>query len=300
MIMRFLGIFVLSMSVTRDVNALVVRATESSGVHSMKQHRLPLKAYVITDNHSRAEAARWTSSLGHVFGSVKLMSPVYLQEAGIQGLLANGTIDPHYSSARVPQLDPANVMANPKFPHELGCTLAHRNVWQQIVDHHSDTSAPWAAIFEGDAIMRYDFAERVAALQAELLHTTADLIYMGHCFEYCPAASAGIWDIGGNVHVVRSNRPLCTHAYFVSYRGAQRLLNLTVPMKKAVDERMAISLQSGKIDSLTVCPPIARQPWQREQKLLNLMISSKEEYMERGGNPSEFENYMAHLPSLRI
>merc|ERR1719399_832716 len=108
------------------------------------------------------------------------MSPVYLQEAGVQGLLANGSIDPHYSSARVRQFDPANVMANPTFPHELGCTLAHRNVWQEIVDqyHRSDTGAPWAAIFEGDAIMRYDFVERVAALQKELPHTTADLIYM--------------------------------------------------------------------------------------------------------------------------
>jgi len=266
----------------------------------------PLEAYVIAKQDAGVKD-RLTQSLNNSFSSLTFSDPVYVGAADITRLLNDGAIDANYRSWYVgggggPTYDANNVMANAKFPHELGCTLAHRKVWKEVVSRFdSGKSAPWAAVFEADVIMREDFWQRATALRSQLSSSKADIIMMGHCFEACPSSFKGDdMNLGGNVHVVDSNHPVCTHAYLVSAAGAKRLLGLTVPMKMAVDERIRALSAKGKLDALSTCPMIARQPWQQQAEMFNFQVSGSLEFTERGGNATQFPQFMSHVMNLQL
>lgn len=290
LVMGFLPQLAIPLSLKRKVSS-------SSTVFSHS-----LDAYVISGDQDKKARERWINTFNGSFSSLVFSDPVYVQEAEIQHLLKNGSIDRHYKSWYVPTVDPRHVTANPKFSHELGCTLAHRSVWQKIVDSaHAGGNSGWTAVFEADAIMREDFAQRNSALQAQLDSVEADIILMGHCFESCPSSYQGALDIGGGVHVVHSNHPVCTHAYLISASGAKRLLGLTVPMKMAVDERIRATSNDGRLRSLSSCPPIARQPWQKEREMFTGTDDGVSEFILRGGSVEtveDFPRFMAYVQNL--
>jgi GR25 family glycosyltransferase involved in LPS biosynthesis len=181
----------------------------------------------------------------------------------------------------------------------LGVHLPTVQSGKKIVDRaHAGGNSGWTAVFEADAIMREDFAQRNTALQAQLDSVEADIILMGHCFESCPSSYQGALDIGGGVHVVHSNHPVCTHAYLISASGAKRLLGLTVPMKMAVDERIRATSNDGRLRSLSSCPPIARQPWQKEREMFTGTDDGVSEFILRGGSLEDFPRFMAYVKNL--
>jgi len=283
--------------------SLVLRSSTSS---FMLEGR-PIDAYVIGSQQGGEARTRWTQAWNNSFSSLTFSDPVYVGEADIERLLDEGSIDPHYSSWYVKTFDRHNLMKNPKFPHELGCTLAHRKVWREFLERFdAGKSTPWAAVFEGDAILRSDFAQRVMALKShdsfQYKKTTEDIIMLGHCFEACPSSLGNAVDLGANVHVVSSKQAVCTHAYLVSASGAKRLLGLTVPMKQAVDERIRGAAHKGTLNSLSVCPPISRQPWQKESDMYSKIASPDlggAEFVARGGNASDFSTYMTYVQNLQ-
>jgi GR25 family glycosyltransferase involved in LPS biosynthesis len=262
--MHFLSVAPFSVTLILPVAALV---TKTSSLQS--------KAYIMTEKQAHADEKKWALQFDGAFDSFSFVDPVYLQEQDIHDMLANGTIDSNYKSWSVGMdggpawnADPKNLSANPKFPRELGCTLAHRSAWKQFLHEHSGgLAAPWAAFFEGDTILQRDFRSRARTLQSKLPTLPAwDVIYMGHCLEECAGSqSPRSVGIGGNVYVRSARQPLCTHSYLLSVRGARQLLKLTMPLKQAVDGSMSAAHKSHKIDSMSVCPPITSQPWQTER-----------------------------------
>merc|ERR1719321_1449771 len=93
-----------------------------------------------------------------------------------------------------------------------------------------------------------------------------DMVYMGHCDTACPeGVTTDDYDLGAGVHVMKPKHAFCTHAYLVSYKGAKKVLDLTMPIKHAVDEMMHTAVVKKHVmDSRVVCPAIARQAWQKE------------------------------------
>jgi len=299
--MRFGYVWLLLVSLP-IATSLVVRQKASSSTPAGQPFKSNVEAYVIGRSQDAGTKAKWTQTLNNSFSSLTFSDAVYIGRPEIESLVGTGEVASNYSSWYVKAFDRRDVMKNPKFQHELGCTLAHRKVWQRIVDRFdAGETAPWAAVFEGDAILRRDFSQRALTLQSQLASESADIILMGHCFESCPSSLVGAsLNLGANVHAVPSTSAVCTHAYLVSASGAKRLLGLTVPMKMAVDERIRAATQKGRLQSLSVCPPISRQPWQVEAEMFAPQVDGAVEFVRRGGNASDFTAFMDHVQKLQL
>jgi len=180
-------------------------------------------------------------------------------------MLDNGTISMNYKSWFVSKgINFNDPMSTPiRFTHEIGSALAHRSAWEQIVQRsQAGDSTSWAAIFEDDALLRPDFESRVAELLKKLPSVTADLVLLGHCFEFCPKHPDPFVDIGGDAKLVQTRHGVCTHAYLISPKAARRMLSATIPLHDALDERFRAMANSHELKSWSVCPAIAKQPWQ--------------------------------------
>lgn len=225
-----------------------------------------LDVYVITAEQSREVQTRWSKSLDKSSSTVHFVDPVYVKSPDVDKLVRGGTLTlSNYSS---PLSGNESFKTSTIFLHELGCTLAHRHVWQRIDSDSKAAHSTWAAVFESDALLRSDFVQRAQELSQKLQYLDVDIIMMGHCCDECNQEPFS--DLGGGVHLEPSVQAACMHAYLVSLSGARRLLEVTAPFRSAVDNMMINAVSAGRLLSMSVCPPISRQPWQSEERLWGL------------------------------
>lgn len=138
--------------------------------------------------------------------------------------------------------------------------MSHLNVWRKIAAAQEES---WAGVFEGDTVLRDDFHEVLADLRFQLdtgALPAADIVYLGHCVNNDCATQEVLKTLVGDVSVVQSHMPVCSHAYLLSGRGAKILRDNAFPMRDQNDEIPMKSLvMEGKLNSLSLCPTIARQ-----------------------------------------
>lgn len=140
--------------------------------------------------------------------------------------------------------------------------MNHLNIWRKIAEAPQE-SEHWTGVFEGDAVFRKDFHEVVRDLRGQLADGRlphADIVYMGHCMNNDCAALGGVGSLVGGVSVIKSEQPVCSHAYLLSRRGAQVLVDNALPIQANNDDvPMRSLIREGKLQALSLCPTIARQ-----------------------------------------
>jgi glycosyl transferase, family 25 len=129
----------------------------------------------------------------------------------------------------------------------IGCYLSHKKFWQKVVDEKLDK----AIIFEDDVQLVPDFKEKlINNLErfSKEADTNFDVIMLGAIGRVHPEGKDGVGGrffsiyIGGkrplkiiNDYRYQPRRPAGTHAYMVSYKGAQKLLKLCSKASYHVD-----------------------------------------------------------------
>lgn len=135
-------------------------------------------------------------------------------------------------------------------PSTIGCAASHALVWQRVVRG----SAPYAIVLEDDVAFVDD---AVAHLDAVLPRLPADLdvLFLG-CF-LCASGADSIAPHEQGVVPVRQFAG--THAYLVTRRGAQTLLDHAFPVKFHVDTTMSVLAASGLLRAYALRSDIAHQ-----------------------------------------
>ena len=138
---------------------------------------------------------------------------------------------------------------------EAALFLTHRLCWQKLLD----SDAPFAAIFEDDAVLAPRAGEilsRIAALVRDIdvikLETTGRRVVL----------EEGTIDVSPPFRLQRlASWHGGTAAYAVSRRGAEKLLSQTMPVADPVDQVMfnPLSPVSASLDILQLLPAIAIQ-----------------------------------------
>lgn len=138
-------------------------------------------------------------------------------------------------------------------PGEIGCTMSHRCVWQDIVDHNYKG----ALIFEDDIILKPGFKEHVIKLLKHLPED-ADILFVGIHKPNKPyyPVSYSVDDL----IELESNDLLCklavsdtfggTHAYYITEQGAKKLLNICSEHHIPVD--VSITYLYSSIDGVSL------------------------------------------------
>lgn len=134
---------------------------------------------------------------------------------------------------------------------EIGCTLSHLSLWKMMLDRHYDH----ILIFEDDArtvnpsphILDavYEFYDYLEKEKKE----EPDVLYLGKCCDYCLQME--------RVHndVFLSQRPYCNHAYIMTRKGAEKLLNMG-QFEKIQDVEIARAIKRKEITVMVFHPSI--------------------------------------------
>lgn len=125
---------------------------------------------------------------------------------------------------------------------------------------HLSSDSNYAGFFEEDATFRDDFSQRYAAVVEALADNDADLVYLGHCDEWCQTGGV---DLGGDTRMVKSTYPNCVQGYILSKKGARFLLDNTAVMTDLYDNNMREACRNEYLKCLSVCPKIVGQGWSK-------------------------------------
>jgi len=99
---------------------------------------------------------------------------------------------------------------------EIGCSLSHYKIWQQIVDLSLDN----VLILEDDAVFEHDFCNKLSKIDVSGLDY--DLLYLGRRRVSSQTGDRTEEFIRANI--VRPVYSYGTHAYILTNRGAKRML----------------------------------------------------------------------------
>jgi hypothetical protein len=100
-------------------------------------------------------------------------------------------------------------------PGNIACTLSHISLWKKIVDD----SLPYLLIFEDDALPHPKFGEVASVWWAQTPHDL-DVILLGNQMD------PSLQELYDPTKVIVRNPAYCLHAYIVTQKGAQKLLEL--------------------------------------------------------------------------
>lgn len=123
-------------------------------------------------------------------------------------------------------------------PGHIACTLSHIKIWKMIVDE----KLPYCLIFEDDALPHPEF-RTLARTWWNLTPKMMDLVLIGNQMD---TANTNL--VAQRQHIV-SQPAYCLHAYVLSQKGAQRLLDLTFaePKMKMNDVQVARWMSEERI-----------------------------------------------------
>jgi GR25 family glycosyltransferase involved in LPS biosynthesis len=135
---------------------------------------------------------------------------------------------------------------------EIGCLLSHVILWEKVA---TDPTLNRIAIFEDDARTHLDGTtvdRHVTELYQYLSQENIpepDVLYLGKALDDCLNYEKVVG------HVYRSVHPLCLHAYIITKKGAQRLLDMA-PYLEAIDIIPIRAIAKGKIDTMVFHPSL--------------------------------------------
>lgn len=118
---------------------------------------------------------------------------------------------------------------------EYGCFLSHFSLWKRVA---SDPTISRAIIFEDDVILspKLESVTRAKELIEDCISNySCDIFYLGKCLDRC--------DLHKNATpgIVRTNSPLCAHAYALSKEGAKKLISYYKKSMKSIKSLSPLS-----------------------------------------------------------
>ncbi|CAG8536361.1 10398_t:CDS:1, partial [Diversispora eburnea] len=140
-------------------------------------------------------------------------------------------------------------------PRHKACYASHYKTFELIVSNNYQS----ALILEDDVDFEVDIKDFLNVIQP-FLPNDWDMFYLGNCY----------WDTsniiyyegkvyGYNLVLSKSVSPGCSHAYAVSLKGAQKLLEMLVNITKPFDIALIALMDANKIFSLSLFPSIIVQ-----------------------------------------
>ena len=137
-------------------------------------------------------------------------------------------------------------------PSEIGCLLSHITLWENLVN---DPSKNRIAIFEDDARTHVD-GNTVRRLLSDFYTYLSsndipepDMLYLGKALDDCMSYEK-VW---GNIY--KSLHPVCLHAYIITKRGAQILLNMA-PYNVPIDMVPIRAIENKRLNVMVFHPSI--------------------------------------------
>ena len=135
---------------------------------------------------------------------------------------------------------------------EIGCLLSHLSLWEEVANNPEKNRI---AIFEDDARTHVD-GNTIRKLLIDFYTyldendiPEPDMLYLGKSLDNCMDYKK-VW---GNVY--RSIHPLCLHAYIITKKGAQKLLD-QAPFVLAVDVIPIRAISQGILDVMVFHPSL--------------------------------------------
>tara|TARA_B100001769_G_C21971479_1_gene522572 strand:- start:132 stop:920 length:789 start_codon:yes stop_codon:yes gene_type:complete len=112
----------------------------------------------------------------------------------------------------------------------IACALGHHDILNKFLK----TNKKYALIFEDDIFIPQEKNKQIeiSTKIKNLINNIpidADIVYFGYCFENCSKKYKY------NEYFNKSVRPSCTHLYFVSRKGANKIINNIKPFKYGID-----------------------------------------------------------------
>lgn len=116
----------------------------------------------------------------------------------------------------------------------IACYLSHINILINFLKDKSTTSgrAPKSCfIFEDDIKLNEKLSNTVTVIKNIMKDVPSewDIIYFGKCAEFCDRK------VIVNEYITTGSNPLCLHAYAVSRKGAEKILEKAFPITQGVD-----------------------------------------------------------------
>ena len=127
----------------------------------------------------------------------------------------------------------------------VACHLGHTTILKKFLE----TTLDYALIFEDDIHININSYNEIRNKVKHILNnipSDADIIYLSYCFEKCNNLKRydDIFDI--------SIKPLCRHMYLVSRKGANIIIDKTLPMYKPGDNMISDLVLTKELKSYSV------------------------------------------------
>lgn len=179
-------------------------------------------------------------------------------------------------------------------PGEIGCFESHRRLWQKMVDEN----IPAAYALEDDMVVSGDFAQITFSPEAL---AGIDLVKV----DYSPGRPAFYGtrriEAGPGRAIVRQlGTEVSTGCYFVTLRGARKLLDLTRGYMLPVDTMM-FNYQStafGKLDVWKLCPAAATQLSMAGE--MGTMHADFHDRIQGAARPEQARDFKSLLRKVRV
>ena len=148
-----------------------------------------------------------------------------------------------------------NKFLNPDSKLNMGQIACHYSHIQALKSFLK-TPQPWALIFEDDIeAAKQDKGYYKTRIENILrgVPPNFDLIYLGRCYDKCQYDQLIVPGL------VRCFRPLCRHSYIVSRKGAESIINNTIPLKIQGDNTIANLISRRKLIAYAAKPALFYQ-----------------------------------------
>ena len=177
-------------------------------------------------------------------------------------------IDDLYNQNIITKKDKDNLLSNkPKKKYNIintgriACHLGHINILKQFLNSNNK----YALIFEDDIQIK-----NINNLSIKLnnimnnIPNDADIVYLSYCYEHCKLLKKY------NDLFYIAERPLCRHSYAVSKKGAQIIINKTLPMNEPGDRMLANLIKKSELKAYLVNSNYLLIPQNREDLGTNI------------------------------
>lgn len=109
----------------------------------------------------------------------------------------------------------------------IGCYLSHLMVYQEMIDNNIEN----ALIFEDDLIMLHDKTKFWELIDTIKIPDNADIFFLD---------AQTFKKKRHNQYVIKFNHLFCTHFYFITNKGARKILERSLPIRAQIDAEMSI------------------------------------------------------------
>lgn len=135
-------------------------------------------------------------------------------------------------------------------PSAIGCAASHAAVWRRVIE----SGRPYAVVLEDDTVLVPDIQDHLHRL-VRIMPRDTDIVLLG-CY-LCGSSPTPV--PAHRQSVVKSYQFSGTHAYLVTRRGAQRLLEHAYPVAFHIDMVIGHLSRQGRVNLYRLTHDVASQ-----------------------------------------